>query len=314
MNDAEYYQVRNSYSSSESIYNLKASTTYYVQQEVRSHVCENAGEVYSVKSEIVEFRTNEYDPTRYTIYPDNLPMKGYYGVFTIDGSGSSQYEQIYSSYEMRPGTMVTSESKVYVTAPYISSAKDPKAVTLNAGDDFYYGSGSVSAANPYVKLTMKRFMVNVTVKIAFKATKDEVYNLSLYEVTVANAKGDTPLCSTGTLDLTTGKFTPVQNAGATYYEFANQSLKSGTTYSHTFYNMFPVSFGDNEVKVGITLSGDVKEKEVSLPVPGATWSEGSDVTINLTAEYSATSVELTVTGIEVKPWEEGSTGNIDITK
>lgn len=293
---------------------LAPNTTYYVQK-VAYVYCYEKEKVYDSKSPVTEFKTAAFAPTSYTIDISYLPFEGDYGVFTENQNGIVSYERVAGwDYPLYPSSKITDTSTVYVTAPYISGSSDPKAITLSAGDDFYYASGTVNPSSPYLKLDPMRLTAHVTVNINFKATKEEASNLTLQQVAITNVDGDSPLCKSGTLDMTTGKFSASQSGGMRYVNNATTSITSGKTISRTFNGVFPVSFADNAVQVNVSLSGDIENKEVSLPIPSSTWSEGADVNINLDAEYTATGVELYIGNVEVKPWEEGSTGNIDITK
>lgn len=292
-------------------YGLKANTTYYAQYTVTQHCKE--GEAM-IKSPITEFKTPAYEPTFYTIYMSSIPMEGSYGVFTSNAGGGYSHEKIYVEKEMHPSAKIAEESQVYVYAPYASGASAPTSVPVVSGQDFYYGSGTVTPDKPTVSVTPKRFTAHVNVNVTFKAAKEEVEDLWLGEIHMVNVSGSSPLCANGTLNLTTGEFTPSATAASNYESGKDELIKNGTTIKRTFAGVLPVKFDENTVKVVLDLFGDVKEKEVSINLPASTWSEGSDVNVNLSAEYTATGVELYIGYVEVIPWSEGSTGNIDITK
>lgn len=295
------------------VYDLKANTTYYAQSII-VYRCSDYEEGFLVKSPIAEFKTKEYDPTKYTITIPEMPKDGNYGVFLVDENGDSDYEGIQGSGTLSPSTLVKGNSTVYVFSPYVSGLTSPTSVPVRSGEDFYYGSGTVDPANPKTTIPMKRFTVNVNIYITFQAAKEDVQDLTLLGVSLLNVEGNSPLHSRGTIDITTGKFNVSEEYGAEYIKSIRTSISNGASYENTFYGVLPVTFGDNTVRVLVTMDGDVKEKEVSLPIPASTWSEGSDVSVKMTAEYTADSVELSITGVEVMPWEEGSTGNIDVTK
>lgn len=307
MSDGERY----GYTSS--VTGLSPNTTYYAQYVIVNQ-CRGKETVVRVVSPITEFKTNEYAPTPYTISMSSLPTEGYYGVFTTDGNGGSSYEKVEGGKTMKPSTKVADDSHVYVFAPYVSGVSSPTAVPVTGGEDFYYGSGTVNPVNPHVSISPKRFTAHVNVKITFKATKDEASSISLQKVAITNVSGNSPICLSGMMDITTGKFTPSQSGATQYINSSVSSIKNGASISRSFIGVIPVTFADNAVKVVVTMDGDIENKEVSLPLPAATWSEGSDVNINLNAEYTATGVELYIGYVEVIPWSEGSTGNIDITK
>lgn len=292
---------------------LSSNTTYYAQY-ILSGECKDNDKVFEVKSLITEFKTLAFDPTAYTIYMSSMPLKGAYGVFTPNAGGGYSHEAIYVEKEMHPSAKIAEESQVYVYAPYASGASSPTAVPVVSGQDFYYGSGTVTPDKPTVSVTPKRFTAHVNVNVTFKAAKEEPSEVWLVEMNMVNVSGSSPLCQDGMLNLTTGEFTPSATAASNYESGKDEQITNGVTIKRTFEGVLPVKFDDNTVKVVLELSGDIKEKEVSINLPASTWSEGSDVNVNLSAEYTATGVELVVTDVTVVPWNESSTGNIDITK
>ncbi len=294
---------------------LTPNTSYYIQYFSLQH-CDNYpdGKYYAAVSPVTEFKTTAYEPTSYTINMTNVPMSGYYSLFMTDAKGGNSFENVEGGNTLHPTTKITDNSTVYVAIPYRTDTTDPKSVPVYGGTDFYYASGTVNPEKPVLSLTPRRFTAHVNVNITFKATNEEVSDLSLQRVTIANVNGNTPLCYNGILDLTTGQFTASQTTGREYVSTMVSSISSGKTVSRTFAGVLPVTFGNNTVKVVVTLAGDITNKETAIPVPAATWAAGSDVTLNLSAEYTAAGVEITLSGVEVKPWTEGSTGNIDIKK
>lgn len=290
---------------------LLPNTTYYAQSE-KSKECSNGG--VKIKSSVIEFKTNAYEPTSYSITIPEIPMSGEYGVFTVGGDGNYKYDGVAGGTTLNPSTKVDGPSTVYLTIPYISGAIGPQNVPLLGGQDFYYAKGEVNPGSPNIKLSPKRYTAHVGVNISFKAAKDEASNVKLDAITIANVNGNAPLCHEGTMDLITEKFTPSTSAASSYLLKPGVSIKSGMTVSRTFVGVLPVKFNDNEVKLVLSLSGDIQEKEVTINIPSSNWSEGSDVTLNFNAQYTATGVELILSNVSVIPWSDGSTGNIDITK
>lgn len=294
---------------------LTPNTTYYVQHVLFDYCNENETR-FQVKSDIVSFTTSAIPPTEYSIYMSELPVDGYYGVFTYGANDNYVCEMIEGRETMKPVTKIVSKAPVYVVMPYVPDAKNPYAVPLNGGTDFYYATGEVNPENPYVKLYPYRYTAHVSVNIHFKSTKEDASNVTLEQISIANVSGNKPICLNGTLDLTAGIFTPSANGSGQYtlVQSNHPSISSGMNIWRTFVGVIPVSFGDNEVKVVLNMSGDITEHEAEIPLPASTWAAGSDVTVNLNAEYTAKGVTLSVSNVEVTPWDEGATGNIDITK
>lgn len=292
---------------------LKPNTKYYARHVAISD-CYDDDEVYMVGSEVMEFKTAAYQPTPYSIKLSNLPTGGYYGVFTTDANGKNSYERLQSGYTLYPSTQITDSSSIYLTVPYISGATDPMSVPLAGGTDLYYAHGKVVPSSPSLYLTPHRYTAHVNVNITFKAAKEDADNAVLEQVAITNVSGKTPICLDGTLNLSDGVFTPSANSRTQYVNSTSTSIYSGKTVSRSFYGVIPVTFGEDAVKVVATLSGDVKAKVLSATISSSTWSEGSDVTLNFNAEYTASGMELTLTGVDVKPWSDGGTGEIDIIK
>lgn len=312
----EYQTVQISYRRSESIpvaklNGLSPNTTYYAQY-AQSVKCESEG-VYEVTSPVMTFKTSEFAPTNFHVQLSGVPYEGSYGFFIEGGGGSGIRE--YSSYSSyNPETKITDVATVYATMPDISSATSPKSVPLYGGTDFSYAVGKVSPSSPSITLTPRRYTAHVNVNVSFRATKEDPYNVYLQSMAITNVSGNRPICLDGTLDLTTRQFTPSQSSRTQYVNTSSSYVSGGKTTSRSFYGVIPVSFGANAVKVVLTMSGDIVNKEAAIVLPAATWGEGSDVNVNLTAEYTAQTVTLSVSSVEVIPWSEGSNGNIEIKK
>lgn len=317
MDNAKQY----SYSSRDSyvtINGLESNTTYYVRYVVVQRCYENDSR-YEVKSPVTSFKTATFASTSYSIRMNSLPVSGYYGVLTMDNvNGYLGYDRISGNYTMKPNTRVSDYSTVYVMAPYISNVMNPKSVPLYGGNtDYYFASGAVDPENPYVSLDLKRYTATVNVNVRFKQSTDEqASSVTLQKVAITNVEGRSPICLDGSLDITSSKheFTPNSSGRIEYSNTSSASLKDGAVVSRTFRGVIPVSFAKNKVKVCISLSGDITNEEVSLPLDAFTWKEGDDVTIDLTAEYTAKKINLSISNISINPWSSGSTGNMEIIK
>lgn len=297
---------------------LTPNTTYYVQLFESSYCDEDDEFFYAASSPVAEFTTLEFTPTPYYISLSDVPDEAWgnaMGVFTTDANGNSTYEEVSADYAIEPKTLLNGPSDIYLTIPYVSGATDPEAVPMSGGGaDFYYAVGKVDPDYPKLSLTPQRFTAHINVKFNFKASNGDPGDVMLEKVVLTNVDGNSPICLDGTLNLKSGEFTPSKTGRTEYVSTQTSYLKDGASVDRQFTGVIPVSFGEKAVKVMLTLSGDITDTEATLLLPADKWTAGSNVNLSLSAEYTAKGVELTLVNVEVMPWVDGSTGNIDINK
>lgn len=297
---------------------LTPNTTYYVQFFESCYCDEDEEYFYAASSPVAEFTTLEFTPIPYYISLSDVPGDAWgngMGVFTIDANGNCTYEKVSADYGIEPKTLLKGASTIYLTIPYVSGATDPEAVPVSGGgDDFYYAVGKVDPDYPKLSLTPQRFTAHVNVKFNFKANNGDAGDVKFEKVVITNVDGNSPICLDGTLNLNSGEFTPSKGGRTEYVSTQTSYLKDGASVDRQFTGVIPVSFGEKAVKVVLTLSGDITDTEATLLLPADKWTAGSNVNLSLNAEYTAKGVELTLVNVEVMPWADGSTGNIDINK
>jgi len=211
---------------------------------------------------------------------------------------------------------ISGEADVYVYKPYNKSYTNYKAIPIYYTDKYFeYGHAKISPTNNKVSCPMTTLLpYQVNLNISCKSTNGATSSKYITQVEIANAEKAEAICTNATFDLTNGTMTLIKNNAATWSKSTKIALNYEKDSLVYFNSLIPVKFGENEVKVNITLNNSTNMKTEVIPVtlPSTSWEYGKKYNYDITVNYTRTDVSISVSDVYVQPWSNGGNTDIDI--
>lgn len=263
--------------------NLQAGTTYYVA------LCATDGRS-EVKGNVVEFTTSSYLSIESVTYNGRELDWDIFSLYITDSenriepdAGNLRVEKSYvdnNLYWKLPYDFLLSKSsyKVYACAynkENPSGSLDRIPVSVRGHEDCVYGSDQVTPENPKANIELKSALAT----LHFMISTDNAESISVYFNLRNNGNlptGTERLSISGTLDLTTGKITPIPIAGHDGITFKTD-IKPEASIEATV-KIIPTSFKDGELE----LVAYIGNQPIIIPLSASTWEGGKDYEIPVT--------------------------------
>jgi len=234
--------------------------------------------------------------------------------FWIVGNNGYNYANNYSN-TYWSGT-ISDEADVYVYKPYNKNNSNYKAIPIYYTDNYFeYGHTKISPTSKKVSCPMTTLLpYQVNLNISCKSTNGATSSKYITQVEIANAEKAEAICTNATFDLTNGTMTLIKNNAATWSKSTKIALNYEKNSLVYFNSLIPVKFGENEVKVNITLNNSTNMKTEVIPVtlPSTSWEYGKKYNYDITVNYTRTDVSISVSDVYVQPWSNGGNTDIDI--
>lgn len=263
--------------------NLQAGTTYYVA------LCATDGRS-EVKGNVVEFTTSSYLSIESVTYNGRGLDWDIFSLYITDSenriepdAGNLRVERSYvdnNLYWKLPYDFLLRKSsyKVYACAynkENPSGSLDRIPVSARGYEDCVYGSDQVTPENPKANIELKSALAT----LHFMISTDNAESISVYFNLRNNGNlptGTERLSISGTLDLTTGKITPIPIAGHDGITFKTD-IKPEASIEATV-KIIPTTFKDGELE----LVAYIGNQPIIIPLSASTWEGGKDYEIPVT--------------------------------